>query len=229
MTRRSELEKSLGIKFRDQDLLRQALVHRSYLNENPEFAPEDNQRLEYLGDALLDFIVGEYLYRRFPNFREGKLTSLRAALVKTESLAELARRVDLGSYIYLGRGEEESGGRAKPSLLAAAVEALLGAVYLDQGLEQAKSFLLGLLTPRLEEIIAKGGKDYKSLLQERAQSAWGQIPVYRTISETGPDHAKEFTVEVLLGKKVLGRGYGLSKQSAEQDAAHQALQALEQG
>lgn len=226
MAQPSDFEKSLGFEFHDQGLLRQALVHRSYLNEKPEFAAQDNQRLEYLGDALLDFIVGDHLYRQFPHLREGKLTSLRSALVKTESLAELARRLDLGNHIYLGRGEEENGGRAKPSLLAAALEALLGAIYLDQGLDQVRTFLLSLLAPQLGEILAKGSKDYKSRLQERAQASFGQIPVYRAIAQSGPDHAKEFTVEVILGDRVLGRGRGRSKQAAEQDAARQALQTL---
>lgn len=212
--------------FKDQGLLRQALVHRSYLNENPEFAAQDNQRLEYLGDALLDFIVGEHLFLQFPQMREGELTALRAALVNTEALAELARRRELGQHLYLGRGEEENGGRDKPSLLAAALEALVGAIYLDQGLDKTQAFLLDLLTPQLQKILDKGTKDYKSLLQERVQALFQQVPVYRAIAERGPDHAKEFTVEVVIGDVILGRGTGPSKQAAEQAAAGQALEAL---
>jgi ribonuclease-3 len=183
--------------------------------------------LEFLGDALLDFVAGDYLYRRYPKMREGELTSLRAALVKEETLARFAQALDLGRYLYLGRGEEESGGRERPSLLADAFEALVGALYLDGGLKPAESFILRFLEPETERIVAQGElRDYKSLFQEEAQRSFQSTPLYRTIDERGPDHNKVFTVEVLIEEKVCGRGEGTSKQAAEQEAARQALEKI---
>lgn len=230
MSTLTELQKMIGFPFSDDSLLTEALVHRSYLNENPSFPYRDNQRLEFLGDALLDFIAGDYLYRRYSKMREGELTNLRAALVKEETLARFGHSLDLGRYLYLGRGEEEGGGRERPSLLADAFEALVGALYLDRGLKAAKRFILPFLELETERIVAQGEmRDYKSLFQEEAQRRFQAAPLYRTIEEHGPDHDKVFTVEVLIGEKVYGRGEGRSKQAAEQEAARQALEKIASG
>ncbi len=227
MSTLTELQEVIGFPFDDDSLLREALVHRSYLNENPSFPSADNQRLEFLGDALLDFVAGDYLYRRYPKMREGELTSLRAGLVKEETLARFAQALGLGRYLYLGRGEEESGGRERPSLLADAFEALVGALYLDGGLKPAESFILRFLEPETEQIVAQGElRDYKSLFQEEAQRRFQSTPLYRTIDERGPDHNKVFTVEVLIEEKLCGRGEGTTKQAAEQEAARQALEKI---
>ena len=219
-----ELQEKIGLRFNDQTLLVQALTHRSYLNENPDAVQSDNERLEFLGDALLDFVTAEYLYDRFPNTREGNLTSLRAALVKSSTLAAFARQFDLGRHILLGHGEETSGGRDRRPLLCATFEALAGAILLDQGLATAHEFILRFIEPALIEITANDlDKDAKSELQELSQAQWQHTPCYRTIAEHGPDHAKEFTVEVVIGPQVFGRGIGRNKQSAAQRAARQAL------
>ncbi|MFQ6058358.1 MAG: ribonuclease III [Anaerolineae bacterium] len=228
MSNLSELEQTLGITFTDKSLLQRALIHRSYLNENPDLPLTDNERLEFLGDALLDFVSAEYLYHRFPEMREGQLTSLRAALVKEETLADFARTLNLCQYLFLGRGEEASGGRERSPLLCAAFEALAGAIFLDQGLEAAIAFLLRFMEPAVERIMRERlDRDAKSMLQELSQGQWQLTPVYRTVAEHGPDHAKEFTVEVLIGDQVYGRGVGRSKQAAEREAARAALERLE--
>jgi ribonuclease-3 len=224
-----EAEKTLGVTFTDKALLQRALTHRSYLNENPDYPLEDNERLEFLGDAVLDFITGEYLYHRFPEMPEGRLTNLRSALVRTETLARFATRLNLGEFLFLGRGEEESGGRKRPAILCDAFEAFIGALYLDRGLDATRQFVYAIVDPALQEILAlDNDKDPKSRLQEIAQSYYQLTPTYRTVKEEGPDHAKEFTVEALIGNNIYGRGSGLSKQNAAQAAAQQALQALEQ-
>jgi ribonuclease-3 len=219
-----ELQKKIGVKFDDETLLRQALVHRSFLNENPQFELPSNERLEYLGDALLDFVVGEYLYERYPEMNEGELTSLRAALIKASALAQFARSMDLGQYVYLSHGEDERGGRNRVGLLSDVFEALVAAIYLDEGLDKTREIILALVEPATTRIIQGGlDRDHKSRLQEWSQRELGVTPVYRTVSERGPDHAKEFTVEVLLGGDVHGQGVGRSKQAAAQSAAKEAL------
>jgi ribonuclease III len=224
----SDLEQLLGFSFSDKSLLQRSLTHRSYLNEHPEFPLEDNERLEFLGDAVLDFVAGEFVYHRFPELPEGPLTSLRSVLVRRETLAHFARRLDLGQHLLMGRGEEESGGRQRPATLCATFEALLGAIYLDQGLEQVHRFLRPLIAPLVERILQEDlDKDAKSLLQELAQSRMRSTPRYLTIAETGPDHAKEFTVEVTIGGVPYGEGSGPSKQQAAQAAAKDALDRLE--
>jgi ribonuclease-3 len=220
-------EHALNLSFRDKTLLQRALTHRSYLNENPEYPLEDNERLEFLGDAILDFITGEYLYHRFPEMAEGQLTNLRSALVRTEKLAEFAVTLDLGQYLFLGRGEEDTGGRERMAILCDAFEALIGALYLDQGVEQARQFVLHIIEPALETTLAAAAeKDAKSRLQEVSQSYYQVTPTYRTVKEQGPDHAKEFTVEAVIDNKSYGQGKGFSKQTAAQAAAQQALEAL---
>lgn len=227
MSELDELQERLGFRFSNRALLIQALTHRSYLNENPDVAHSDNERLEFLGDALLDFVSAEYLYDRFPKMQEGDLTSLRAALVKSSTLADFARQIDLGKCLRLGRGEAAGGGRNRRSLLCAAFEALVGAVLLDQGLTAAQTFLLQFIEPAVAEITANDlDKDAKSELQEISQGKWQLTPAYRTISEEGPGHAKEFTVEVLIGDEVFGRGIGHNKQTAAQRAARQALERI---
>ncbi|MCB0166589.1 MAG: ribonuclease III [Anaerolineae bacterium] len=222
-------ETGLNLTFKNKALLQRALTHRSYLNENPDYPLEDNERLEFLGDAILDFIIGEYLYHRFPEMAEGRLTNLRSALVRTERLAYFAGLIDLGDYLYLGHGEDESGGRQRAAILCDAFEALIGALYLDKGVEPTRDFVYNLIEPSLEEILnSDSEKDAKSQLQEVAQSHYQLTPTYRTVNEEGPDHAKEFTVEAMIGEQVYGRGKGYSKQTAAQAAAQRALEALRQ-
>ncbi|MGQ9598333.1 MAG: ribonuclease III [Anaerolineae bacterium] len=224
----TRLEQALGVMFRDKSLLQRALTHRSYLNEHPEDCFEDNERLEFLGDAVLDFLTAAFLYHRFPELTEGPLTSLRSALVRRETLARFARSFDLGRHLLLGHGEEESGGRSRPALLCAAFEALIGAVYLDQGLEAVQRLLEPLIASEIAEILRRrGDRDAKSQLQELAQSWLHHTPYYRTVAESGPDHAKEFTVQVVIGGQVYGQGIGFSKQQAAQSAARAALERLE--
>jgi len=225
----TDLEKTIEISFRDKSLLERAFVHRSYLNENTDFPLPHNERLEFLGDAILDFLVGEFLFNRCPEMREGKLTSLRAALVRTEMLANLARQLNLGDYLYLGRGEENSGGRTRDPILCDTFEALIGAIYLDQGLGATRQLVERLIRPEARRIFERRlDRDPKSLLQEFSQAEFGFTPLYETVSEEGPDHAKEFTVAVLIDGVVQGQGSGRSKQLAEQAAAEAALKALGQ-
>lgn len=222
-------EAALGIAFRDRTLLLRALTHRSYINENPGFPLEDNERLEFLGDAVLDYVSAEYLYHHFPEMHEGQLTSLRAALVRTETLGRLAREIGLAPLIRLGHGEEEAGGRYRVAILCDAFEALIGALCLDQGLEATRSFLAPLIEPLVDEILANDAdKDPKSRLQELSQKHLQITPSYRLVQEQGPDHARQFTIAALIGNEVYGTGSGASKQIAAQAAARAALERLEQ-
>jgi ribonuclease III len=221
------VETRLGLTFSDKTLLERALTHRSYFNENPTHPLEDNERLEFLGDAVLDFIVGELLYHRFPEMPEGQLTSLRSAVVRTDTLAQFAREIELGQCLQMGKGEEDAGGRDRTAILCGTFEALAGALYLDQGLPQTESFLVPLIVPFVENILHDGGhKDAKSLLQELAQGERKLTPTYRTTAEDGPDHAKRFTVEAVLNGVAYGRGVGPNKQQAAQTAAKMALERL---
>lgn len=217
------LRRELRVKFKDPRLLRLALTHRSYVHEQQEEGPETNERLEFLGDALLGLVIAQELYRRFPDADEGQLTSWRSALVRTESLAGMARQLRLGDYLHLGRGEEQSGGRDRDRNLARALEAIAGAVLEDQGLSAARRWTLCLFAPALDALGDASHKDYKSVLQEMTQAEGKGSPVYRTVSSMGPDHRKEFTVEVLVADAVVGRGHGLSKRMAQRDAARHAL------
>ena len=215
-------------EFRDPSLLSRALTHRSYLNEHPEVSLEDNERLEFLGDAVLDFVVGAWLYNRFPELREGRLTSLRAALVKTDTLAGFAAAVGLPAQLRLGKGETDSGGRERLSLLCNAFEAAIGALYLDQGLDAVRAFLQKLLSDEVERVMTdERDRDAKSVLQEWSQARHGRTPRYHTVHAEGPDHARRFTVEVKIGEQVVGRGVGPSKQIAAQAAASDALARLD--
>lgn len=217
-----QLEEILGVHFQDPQLLRLALTHRSYIYETPGVGQNSNERLEFLGDSILALISADFLYRAFPHLSEGELTDVRAVLVRTETLAKFAREINLGTFLLMGKGEQNSGGGQR--VQASAFEAVLGAIYLDQGLATAQEFLMPRLEPLAQEIIAKRlFKDNKSLFQEMAQAHEGITPSYRLVSQEGPSHNREFTVEVLLGDKVAGRGQGRNKQTAEQEAARGAL------
>jgi len=212
------------LTFGDWTLLRTALTHGSYLNEHPALDWEDNERLEYLGDAVLDFVLADYLYTQFPHAPEGELTGLRAALVRRATLARFARALGLGEALFMGHGEVETGGRERAATLCAAFEALVGALYLDQGLEQVERLVMPLVAGELAEARAEvADKDPKSHLQELAQGELGLTPRYRTIRAEGPDHAKTFTVVVYIGEAPCGEGEGPSKQMAAQRAALDAL------
>ena len=223
-------QQQLKLAFRDQSLLQRALTHRSYLNEHPDKALEDNERLEFLGDAVLDFIAGDWLYNRFPEMHEGRLTRLRAALVRTETLADFGQQCQLGQALCLGRGEEDSGGRHRQANLCRGFEALIGAIYLDLGMDVVRDFVLPFFEAALRVILASDAdKDAKSLLQEWSQATLNLTPSYRTVAAAGPDHAKEFTVEVVIGERVYGQGRGRSKQAAAQEAAQAALEDVQDG
>jgi ribonuclease-3 len=216
------LEETLGIHFENPALLKLALTHRSYIYESAGEGLSSNERLEFLGDSILAFISADYLYRAFPELSEGELSDLRAALVKGETLATFAREIELGNFLLMGKGEQSSG--VSERVLASAFEAVLGAMYLDQGIEKVQRFLLPKLEPLAHNIVSKKlFKDQKSLFQEQAQAHVGITPSYRLVSQEGPSHKREFTVEVLLGDEVAGKGQGRSKQTAEQEAARAAL------
>ena len=214
------LETKLGYSFRDRSLLENALTHSSYANENKS-PMGSNERLEFLGDSVLGMVTADFLFRRHPNLPEGDLTRIRAALVCEDSLAEVAGRLDLGAYLRLGKGEAAGGGRERVSIRADAVEAILAAVYLDSGLEEARGLIHRLILDREEEKAVH--RDYKTALQEPVQREAGQVLTYRLAGESGPDHAKEFAMEVDLNGKVIGRGSGHSKKEAEQMAAKAAI------
>lgn len=213
------------IPLKNRSLLRRALIHRSWLNEHPQVRASSNERLEFLGDAVLELIVSEYLYRKFPKKPEGELTSLRASLVRTETLANLATNLGLGKALRLSKGEEQGGGRENPSLLANTFEALIGAIYVSEGMEEATRFVHRHLTPKLSEIITnKLDRDPKSLLQELVQAQGAPAPIYRVEKEEGPDHDKRFTVSVFIKGVQVAIGTGKSKQQAQQAAARAMLE-----
>ena len=220
---------ALGIKFRDPDLLTQALTHRSFVNEyEGDGGASDNERLEFLGDAVLDLIVADMLYRKYPQVDEGALTQLRAALVKTESLARLGSNYRLGEYLRIGHGEEISGGRERLTILCRAFEAVIGAIYLDQGMEAVVDFVVPPLLGLLDHVVKNSLHiDARSQLQERVQARLNLTPDYRVASTEGPEHAKEFRVEVAIGETLIGSGIGGSKRAAAQEAARAALNQLE--
>ena len=220
----ADLSRRLGLSFSNLALLTRALTHRSYVNENPN-AIEDNERLEFLGDAVLDFIVGAWVYHRFPEMPEGDLTKMRSAIVRNEQLADFARHLNLGVALRLGRGEFASGGSQRDGLLGSAFEALIGALYLDADLKAVEAFVEPLLERVRESILTKI-HDPKSLLQEWAQAQKLGAPRYKTIATTGPDHAKEFDVQVEIGGQVVGQGHGKNKHAAEHFAAKHALETL---
>lgn len=222
----TDLQASIHVPFANIDLLEQAFIHRSYLNEAKE-PVSSNERLEFLGDAVLSLLTSHFLYTTYQEYPEGTLTNIRSSLVKTQSLADCARELKLGELLKLSHGEEEGGGRSNPSLLADVFEALLGAIYLDQGIDAARAFVTTYVFPKAEIIIKeKRYIDYKSLLQEIVQQDNRVSPTYRVTKSEGPDHAKTFWMEALAGSLALGSGSGKSKQEAEQAAARDALEKL---
>lgn len=222
----SSFEKKLGFSFKDKALLKQALTHRSYINEHPKSGLEHNERLEFLGDAVLELAATRYLYEKFSEKPEGELTSLRAALVNTRTISEAARSLGANDYLLLSRGEAKDTGRARQYILANTFEALIGALYLDQGYDVAKAFIGKTLFPRLEVIMSERlWRDSKSHFQEKAQEIEGVTPFYKVFEEVGPDHDKRFTTGVYLGEELISTGKGKSKQEAEQETAKNALEA----
>ena len=221
-----EFAQRLRLPFSNHLLLGRALTHRSYINEHPE-ALEDNERLEFLGDAVLDFLVGAWLYNHYPEKAEGELTRLRSALVRTEQLAYFANRIELGNAIRLGRGEAEGGGRNREAILCGTFEALVGALYLDAGMQAVSEFIEPMMEPVADQILStRKHQDPKSILQEWMQAQGFGPPDYITISSDGPDHEKTFVVEVLIDEKPIGSGSGRSKQYAAKEAARNALKLL---
>ena len=224
MTDFALLEKKLNLKFKNKDLLTQAFIHRSYLNENPNFHLTHNERMEFLGDAVLELAVTEYLYKEFPKESEGELTTWRAALVNADSLSQIAKELDFNAYLLLSRGEAKDTGKARDYILANCLEAFIGAVYLDQGYKKAKEFIDKVLIKELPKILEKKlFRDAKSHFQEQAQEKEKITPVYKVLEEEGPDHAKNFVIGVYLGEKLIAKGEGSSKQEAEEQAAKNAL------
>lgn len=222
----SKFEDKTNINFKDKNLLKQAFLHRSYLNENKGLKMDHNERLEFLGDAVLELVVTEYLYAKYPKKPEGDLTSYRAALVNTVTLSSVAGDLGMNDYLLLSKGEAKDTGRARQYILANTFESFVGALYLDGGYEPAKDFIAQNLFPLTDEIVEKGlWQDAKSRFQEIAQEKENTTPQYKTIQEIGPDHAKNFVVGVYLNEKEIGKGEGKSKQEAEQAAAQSALEA----
>lgn len=219
----TELEHLTGITFGSKELLKNAFIHRSYLNENKAYAGPSNERMEFLGDSVLSIVVSKHLFVKLPESPEGELTQLRAALVRTETLAKLAKDLSLGKYLFLSKGEEDSGGRDNNSILANTFEAFVGAVYLDQGLEVAKKFLDRYMLSNWRTLSQNAVSDNKSKLQEVLQRIYHESPTYILVTSWGPDHARSFEMGVYLGKKILGKGVGKNKQEAAQNAAQDAL------
>ena len=222
----SKFEEKIGVKFKDKNLLKQAFTHRSYLNENPSLSLEQNERLEFLGDAVLELAITEYLYKKYPKKTEGEMTALRAALVNSIMLSEVASELNIGDLMLLSKGEAKSLGKARQYILANAFEAIIGAVYLERGYEETFGFLEKNLFGKTEEVIEKKlWIDAKSLFQEKAQEIESITPSYKVLSESGPDHEKVFIMGVFLGDELVAEGKGASKQEAEQDAARNGLKA----
>jgi ribonuclease III len=219
-----EFEKKIGISFDNKNILKQAFVHRSYLNENKGFSLGHNERLEFLGDAVLELVVTDYLFSKYKDKNEGEMTSLRASVVNAVTLSEIGSSLGIGEYLHLSKGESKDVGRARQYILANTMEALIGALYVDKGYDTARDFIYSTICPTLEAIVSNGSwVDAKSLFQEKAQEYEGATPQYKTIKETGPDHDKHFTVGVYVRNELFGQGQGNSKQNAEQMAAQNAL------
>lgn len=217
-------EQSIGITFVDKTLLQRAFTHRSFINENPNSGLQHNERFEFLGDAVIELIVTDYLFKAYGNSTEGELTAYRSALVNAVVMGEVAAEVDMNEYLLLSKGEKKDTGRARQTILANTYESFVGAVYLDQGYEPCKKFVLETLVPRLDEIITKKSwRDAKSRVQEEAQERVGLTPSYAVVSESGPDHDKYFTIGIFFGDKKVAEGKGKSKQEAQQAAAQAAL------
>lgn len=224
MIKFNEFETKTKIIFKDKDLLKQAFIHRSYINENPNVGFSHNERLEFLGDAVLELIVTDFLYKKYPNYAEGELTALRSALVNAIIISEVASNIGMNDFLLLSRGESKDHGKARQYILANTYEAYVGALYLDQGYGAADKFIRDTLLPKTEEIVSKKlWRDSKSLVQEKAQEYESVTPSYKVLSESGPDHDKHFTVGIFFGSSHIAEGKGKSKQEAEQKAAEAAL------
>ena len=221
----SPFEKKLNLKFKNKDLLLQAFCHRSYLNENPDFYLDNNERLEFLGDAVLELVVTEYLFEKYPKKAEGELTNWRAALVNAKMLSEVAKELDFNEFLLLSRGETKETGKARQYILANTFESLIGSIYLDSGYKTCEDFIKKYVIVKLPEIIDKGlYRDSKSRFQEEAQERTGITPTYKVLKEWGPDHAKNFIIGVFLDKDLVAQGEGSSKQEGEETAAKNALE-----
>ena len=220
-----DLETAIGYRFRNITLLQNALAHSSYANERWHDGLKSNERLEFLGDSILGMVVAEYLYEKYPNRPEGELSRMRADMVCESSLAEIAERISLGKHLLLGNGEEQGGGRTRPSILADAVESVIAASFLDGGMEAAKAFVYKFVLCNVPETKLHNA-DYKTMLQEQVQKKKNQVLSYELIDQSGPDHNKEFVVAVSLNGKIVGKGIGSSKKRAEQDAARDAMETL---
>lgn len=224
-----KLERTLKIKFNNKSLLRRALTHSSYVNETGQQA-KDNERLEYLGDSVLALVVNEYLFKRYEEYPEGDLAKIKSAVVSEVTLAKVAKDINLGSFLYMGRGEELNGGRQRASILANTLEALIGALYLDSGLKVSKQLVLGLLKKHIERIDSLTYlRDPKTTLQEYVQKKFKERPIYEVVEEKGPDHQKSFTVKLIFCEKEIARGKGSSKRKAERNAAMKALELINDG
>jgi ribonuclease III len=220
----SKFEEKAGVTFKDKSLLKQAFTHRSYINENRALNLLHNERMEFLGDAVLELVVTDFLYQKFKDSSEGDMTSLRSALVNADTCALVAQKLGANEFLLLSKGESKDTGRARQYILANTLEAIIGALYVDQGYDAAKEFILNHFSPLTEEILSAGTWiDAKSLFQEKAQEHIGITPVYKTVKESGPDHDKHFTVRVYVGTEIYGEGEGKSKQDGEQEAARNAL------
>ena len=222
----TDLENKIGYHFKNKDLLSEALTHSSYANERKAQHIKYNERLEFLGDAVLSIVVSDYIFSHCPELPEGELTKLRASLVCEKSLFEFAKKIDLGSYLVLSKGERNNGGAERPSILSDAFEALIAAIYIDGGMEPAAKHILNFVIPSIKNSRKKKGKDYKTTLQEIVQKNPGEKLEYVLIGESGPDHNKHFVVEVHLNSNVIGKGGGRSKKEAEQQAAREALELM---
>lgn len=222
----AQFERNAGVAFKDKTLLRQAFVHRSYVNENKEYGSGHNERLEFLGDAVLELVITDSLYKKFPEKTEGDLTSYRSALVNATTCAAVATKLGVNDFLILSKGEAKDTGRARQFILANTLEAIIGALYIDQGYDAARDFIAAHITPLIDDVLAQGSWiDAKSLFQEKAQDILEVTPSYRTVKESGPDHDKRFTVGVFIGDKMIASGEGKSKQDAEQEAARKGLAA----
>ena len=220
----SDFEKKINVSFKDKNLLKQAFIHRSYINENTGTGLSHNERLEFLGDAVLELIVTDFLFKKYPTYTEGELTAIRSALVNAITISSIASKIGMNDYLLLSKGESKDNGKARQYILANTYEALVGAIYLDQGYSVVDKFITKNLLPSTEEIVSKKlWRDAKSLVQEKAQEFVGVTPLYKVLNETGPDHDKHFTVGIYFGANLIAEGKGKSKQEAEQKAAETAL------
>ncbi|MFC1668916.1 ribonuclease III [Spirochaetota bacterium] len=225
----NKLQSTMKVKFKNKNLLNRALTHRSYANET-ELQVKDNERLEYLGDSVLGLVINEYLFKHYEQYPEGNLSKIKSVVVSEDTLYKVAAGLKLGSFLLLGKGEDQSGGRERPSILANTLEAVIGAVYLDLGIKESRKFVLSIMKKDVERIDGLSySRDPKTALQEQVQKKYKERPIYEVIEECGPDHKKEFTVKLLVNGKAIVTGQGSSKRKAEMDAAQSALEKFENG